>query len=105
MKNIQPYIIAGMTILIVVLSFCINSMNSDIKIYKQEIELSKLKTDKKSVQKQTDSVISDISVKSTNTVKKSKSLIQKITHETPKIKDTTDIYMYQYISSFRPKTD
>lgn len=80
-------------------------MNSDIKIYKQEIELSKLKIDKKSVQKQTDFVISDISVKSTESVKKSKSLIQKITHETPKIQDTTDIYMYEYVSSFRPKTD
>lgn len=105
MKNIQTYIIAGMTIIIVVLCWFLYSTNSSVEIQKEQIELSKLKTDKKAVQKQTDSVITELSKKSTKTVDKSNLLIKKITHNEPKIQDTTDAYMYEYISNFRPKQD
>lgn len=105
MKNIQPYIIAGMTILIVVLFWRLYSMNSTVEEYKEAIELSKLKTAKKSVQKQTYTVITDLIEKSESGVKKSNSIIKKITYEIPKIADTTDYYMLEYIKNYRPETN
>jgi len=105
MKNIQPYIIAGMTILIVVLAFYVYSMNSSVEQYKQEIELLRLKDEKTTIQQQTKTVIDDLSIKSNETVKKSDSIIKTIKHEIPKISDTTDNYMVQYIRDFRPKQD
>jgi predicted Holliday junction resolvase-like endonuclease len=105
MKKIQSYIIAGMTILIVVLAFYVYSMNSSVEQYKQEIELLKLKDEKTTVQQQTTTIIDDLSIKSRETVKKSDSIIKTITYEIPKISDTTDIYMLEYIRDFRPKTD
>lgn len=103
MKNIQSYIIAGMTILIVVLCWFLYSANLSVEIYKEQIELSKLKTDKKIVQKQTDSVITELSVKSTKTVEKSNLLIKKLNNEILKIRDTTDLYMLEYIRNYRPE--
>jgi hypothetical protein len=103
MKNIQPYIIAGMTILIVVLYWYVYSINSDIDIYKKQIELSKLKTDKKMVIHEIDSELNDLSKLSTTTVVKSKSILKKITHEIPKISDTTGVYMLEYVRNYRPK--
>ena len=105
MKNIQQYIIAGMTILIVVLAFYVYSMNSSVEQYKQEIELLRLKGEKITVQERTITVIEDLSTTSRGTVKKSDSIIKKIKHEKPIIVDTTDNYMYQYISTYRPKQD
>lgn len=105
MKNIQLYIIAGMTILIVVLAFYVYSMNSSVEQYKQEIELLRLKTESKSVKQQTKTVIDNLSIISRKTVKKSDSIIKTIKHETPKISDTTDNYMVKYIRDFRPKKD
>jgi len=102
-KNTQPYIIAGMTIIIVVLAFYVYSMNSDVEIYKKQIELSKLENDKKQVQKQASTVISELSKKSTQTVKKGNLIIKKVTYETPKISDTTGIYMLEYIRNYRPE--
>jgi len=103
MKKIQSYIIAGMTILIVVLCCFLYSANSDVEIYKEQIKLSKLKTDKKTVQKQTDSVITELSSKSTKTVEKSNLLIKKLNNEILKIRDTTDMYMLEYIRNYRPE--
>lgn len=105
MKNIQSYIIAGMTILIVVLFWFLYSANSSVDIYKQQAELEKLNNEKIIVLEKIDSKLNDLSKLSTETVKKSKKIIKKITHETPKISDTTNMYMLEYISSFRPKTD
>ena len=105
MKNIQTYIIAGMTILIVVLAFYVYSMNSSVEQYKQEIELLRLKTEKTTVSEQTTTVIDDLFIKSRETVKKSDSIIKKIKHEIPKISDTTDNYMVEYIRDYRPKQD
>jgi predicted Holliday junction resolvase-like endonuclease len=105
MKKIQPYIIAGMTILIVVLAFYVYSINSSVKKYKQEIELFRLKSEKTTTQEQITTVIDNLSIKSRETVKKSDSIIKKIKHEIPKISDTTDNYMLQYIRDFRPKQD
>ena len=103
MKNIQSYIIAGMTILIVVLCCFLYSANSSVEIYKEQIELSKLKTDKKTVQIQTDSVITELSGKSTKTVEKSNLLIKKLNNEILKIRDTTDLYMLEYVRNYRPE--
>ena len=105
MKNIQSYIISGMTILIVVLSFYVYSMNSSVEQYKQEIELLRLKDEKTTVQHRTTTAIDDLSIKSRETVKKSDSIIKTIKHEIPKISDTTDNYMVEYIRDFRPKQD
>jgi predicted Holliday junction resolvase-like endonuclease len=105
MKNIQSYIIAGMTIIIVVLAFYVYSMNSSVEQYKQEIELLRLKDEKTTVQQQTTTVIDDMSITSRETVKKSDSIIKNIKHEIPKISDTTDNYMVEYIRDFRPKED
>jgi len=91
--------------LIVVLAFYVYSMNSSVEQYKQEIELLRLKEEKKVKIIDTGIIIEAISIKSRNTVKKSDSIIKKITHETPKISDTTDNYMVQYIRDFRPKQD
>lgn len=103
MKNIQSYIIAGMTILIVVLCWFLYSANLSVEIYKEQIELSKLKTDKKIVQKQTDSVITELSIKSTKTVEKSNLLIKKLNNEILKIRDTTDLYMLEYVKNYCPE--
>lgn len=103
MKNIQSYIIVGMTILIVVLCCFLYSANSTVDIYKEQIELSKLKNDKKTIQKQTDSVITELSGKSTKTVEKSNLLIKKLNNEILKIRDTTDLYMLEYVRNYRPE--
>jgi len=105
MKNIQTLIIAGLTIIIVGLAFYVYSMNSSVEQYKQEIEILRLKDKKTTVQKQTATIIDDLSIKSRETVKKSDSIIKTIKHEIPKISDTTDSYMVQYIRDFRPKQD
>ena len=105
MKNIQTYIIAGMIILIIVLAFYVYSMNSSVEQYKKEIELSRLKKEEKSNQNSIENEITTISDKSSETVKKSDSIIKTIKHEIPKISDTTDNYMVEYIREFRPKTD
>jgi hypothetical protein len=105
MKNIQSYIIAGMTILIVVLAFYVYSMNSSVEQYKQELEILKLKDEKTEVKRKTEFIITDISEISSRSVKKSDSIIKIIKHEIPKISDTTDNYMVQYIRNFRPKQD
>ena len=105
MKNIQKYIIAGMTILILVLAFYVYSMNSSIEQYKQEIEILRLKDEKAEVERKTEFIITDISEISSISVKKSDSIIKIIKHEIPKIIDTTDNYMVQYIRNFRPKQD
>jgi len=102
-KNIQPYIIAGMTITIVVLCFFLYSANSSVEVYKKQIELSKLENSKKTVQKQSEAVISEISEKSTKTVKNGNLLIKKLKYETPKISDTTGVYMLEYIRNYRPE--
>jgi len=103
MKNIQPFIIAGMTIIIVVLFLFLYSSNTDVKIYKEQLELSKLKNSKESVKKQTESVILEIQDKSTKSVEKSNLLIKKITHEKIKISDTTGVYMLDFIRNYRPE--
>jgi len=102
MKNIQPYIIAGIAIIIVVLFWFLYSATSSVEVYKKQIELSKLENDKKQVQKQTLTVISELSKKSTQTVKNGNLIIKKITYETPKISDTTGIYMLEYVRNYRP---
>lgn len=103
MKNIQPCIIAGMTILIVVLSWYIYSMNSSIELYKQEIELSKLNEHKSNVQEDINSEMNHLSEKSTESVRRAKLIIKKIKHETPKINDTTGVYMLEYVRNYRPE--
>ena len=103
MKNYQPYIIAGMTILIVVLCWFIYSMNSSIDIYKEQIELSRLKNEKTVVIQELNSELNDLSKLSTNSVVKSKTILKSIQHEQPKISDTTGIYMLEYIRNYRPK--
>jgi len=102
MKNIQPYIIAGMTIIIVVLCWFLYSANSSVDIYKKQIELSKLNEEKIIVIEAIGSELNDLSKLSSDNVKKSDSIIKKIKHETPKINDTTDSYMLQYIRHYRP---
>lgn len=103
MKKIQPYIIAGMTIIIVVLCYFLYSANSSVDIYKKQIELEKLENSKKTVQEKTSTVISELSEKSTKSVKTGNSLIKKLKHEAPKINDTTGIYMLEYIRNYRPE--
>lgn len=105
MKNIQSYIIAGMTILIVVLFWFLYSANSKVDIYKQQIELQKLNQDKIIVLERIDSELNDLSKLSKESVIKSNSIIKKITHEQPKINDTTGVYMLEYIRNYSPKTD
>jgi len=103
MNKTQSYIIAGMTILIVVLFWYIYSMNSSIDIYKQEIELSRLNEAKSMTRDNVNSELNDLSKQSTESVKKAKSIIKKITYETPKINDTTGVYMLEYVRNFRPE--
>jgi len=103
MNKTQSYIIAGMTILIVVLFWYIYSINSSIDIYKQEIELSRLNEAKSMTQDNVNSELNDLSKQSTELVKKSKSIIKKITYETPRINDTTGVYMLEYVRNFRPE--
>jgi len=103
MNKTQSYIISGMTILIVVLCYFLYSMNSSIDIYKQEIELSRLNEAKSMTQDKVNSELNDLSKQSTESVKKAKSIIKKITYETPKINDTTGIYMLEYVRNYRPK--
>ena len=103
MKNKQSYIIAGMTILIVVLCFFLYNSGTNAKIYEEKIQLKELINQKKSIEKQTDSVSINLLKNSEKSVIQSKLIINKIKHETPKVKDTTDIYMYQYIINYRPK--
>lgn len=103
MKNYQPYIIAGMTILIVVLCWFIYSMNSSIDIYKEKIELSSLKNDKTIVIQELNSELNDLSKLSTNSVVKSKTILKSIQNEEPKISDTTGSYMLEYIRNYRTK--
>ena len=103
MKNKQPYIIAGMAILIVVLCFFLYNSGTNAKIYEEKIQLKELINQKKSIEKQTDSTFIELSKNSSKSVEESKLIINKIKHEIPKIKDTTDIYMYQYIINYRPK--
>ena len=102
MNKTQSYIIAGMTILIVVLCWFLYSANSSVNIYKQQIELQKLNQDKIIVLETIDSELNDLSKLSKETVIKSNSIIKKITHEEPKISDTTGIYMLEYIRNYRP---
>lgn len=102
MKNIQSYIIAGMTITIVVLCWFLYSVNSTVYIYKKEIELQKLNKYKEISIKKIDSEIKDLSKLSTETVEKANSIIKNIKHETPIVKDTTDTYMYEYIVNYSP---
>ena len=80
-------------------------MNSSVDIYKQEIELSRLNDAKLTTQNDINSELNDLSRKSTESVSRSKSIIKKTKHETPKIMDTTDYHMLQYINDFRPKQD
>jgi len=103
MNKTQSYIIAGMTILIVVLFWYIYSMNSSIDIYKQEIELSRLNEAKSMTQDNVNSELNDLSKQSTESVQKAKLIIKKITYETPKINDTTGVYMLEYVRNFRPE--
>jgi len=103
MNKTQSYIIAGMSILIVVLCYFLYSMNSSIDIYKQEIKLSRLNEAKSMTQDNVNSELNDLSKQSTESVKKAKSIIKKITHETPKINDTTGIYMLEYVRNYRPE--
>lgn len=105
MKNTQPYIIAGMTIIIVVLCWFLYSANSSVDIYKKQIEISKLNEEKIIVIEAIDSELNDLSKLSKETVIKSNSIIKKITHEQPKISDTTGIYMLEYIRNYRPNKD
>jgi len=102
-KNIQPYIILCLAIIIVGLSWYVYSMNSDIDIYKKQIELSKLKTDKKSNSDTLKNTIKNLSKNSTKAVEKSKKLLKKITYEKPIIIDTTSVYMLEYIRNYRPE--
>tara|TARA_R110000782_G_scaffold38057_1_gene89668 strand:+ start:224 stop:535 length:312 start_codon:yes stop_codon:yes gene_type:complete len=103
MKNIQSYIIAGMTILIVVLFWFLNSANSKVDQYKEQIELSKLKEGKTVIFNSLNSQLNDLSKLSSETVIKSNKIIKKITHETTKISDTTDVYMLEYVRNYRPE--
>jgi len=103
MNKTQSYIIAGMTILIVVLCYFLYSMNSSIDVYKQEIELSRLNEAKSMTQDNVNSELNDLSKQSTESVKKAKSIIKKNTYETPKISDTTGVYMLEYVRNFRPE--
>ena len=103
MKNKQYYINAAIIISIIIfcwlLYYCINQKG----IFDEKINLKELIHKKIKVDEKTDSLFIDLSKNSAKSVQKSKSIINKIKHETPKIKDTTDIYMYQYIINYRPK--
>jgi len=101
-KNIQPYIILCLTIIIVGLSWYVYSMNLDIDIYKKQIELSKLKTAKKSNSDTLAKTIENLSNNSTKAVEKSKKLLKKITYEKPVIIDTSGVYMLEYVRNYRP---
>jgi len=103
MNKTQSYIIAGMTILIVVLCWFLYSANSSIDVYRQEIELSRLNEAKSMTQDNVNSELNDLSKQSTESVKKAKLIIKKITYETPKISDTTGVYMLEYVRNFRPE--
>lgn len=105
MKINQSYIIAGMTILIVVLCWFLYSTNSSVDVYKNQTELQKLNQDKTIIIKKIDSELNDLSKLSKETVIKSNLIIKKITHEQPKISDTTGAYMLEYIRGYRPNKD
>jgi hypothetical protein len=105
MKNIQPLIIAGLTIIIVGLAFYVYSMNSSIDLYKQEIEILRLKDEKVLVHENINNEIDDLLNGSEISVRKSDSIIKNIKHEIPKISDTNHVIMVEYIRNFRPKQD
>lgn len=102
-NNFQNYIIAGMTIIIVVLAFYVYNLSNKINENDQSGKLTNLKKSKIEAKKETDEVINSISSKSSETVKKSNLIIKKINHETPKIIDTTDARMLEFIRWYRPE--
>ena len=102
-NNFQNYIIAGMTIIIVVLAFYVYDLSNKINENNQSSKLTDLKKSKIEVKKETDEVINSISSKSSETVKKSNLIIKKINHEVPKIIDTTDARMLEFIRGYRPE--
>ena len=104
--NYQNLIIGGMAIIIVVLFWRINTINTNFKVFKESQELQNtemLLTIKKN---QLQSELNDLSNLSKKSVKDAEKIIIELkntNNEKPKIKTESQKVMLEFISTYKPE--
>lgn len=96
-------VISALILLMLILSFALYNANANSNVLKKQILINDLNDQKNKNKSDISNTIEDISKNSKDAVKKSEQIINKSKYEKPKIKDTTDAYMLEYIVNFRPE--
>jgi hypothetical protein len=97
----QNIIIVALAIIVLWLSFKLYNSSTDTKIIEAKTSVKSIEKKSDINDKKIDSAFNEIEKQSSESVKKSTT--KKIQYEKPIIKDTTDMYMYEYIVNYRPK--
>lgn len=100
-KSNYSYITVAVLFVFFVFMYLKNDDFFEIKSKKTEIKELKKSID--SLKKKEIEEIKNISEQSTESAKKSKSIIKKINNGKPQIKDTSFAYMLKFISDFKPE--
>ena len=104
--NYQNLIIGGMAIIIVMLFWRINTINTNFKVFKESQELQNKETLLTIKKNQLQSELNDLSNRSKKSVNDAEKIIIELkntNNEKPKIKTESQKVMLEFISTYKPE--
>jgi len=103
MTILKDILILSMVIIIAVLFWRLNTINTNFKVFKEKQELENKQIKLTIIENQKQSLINDLKLKSELSVKQSKEILSKINNEKPKIKTASNDVMFKFISTYNPE--
>jgi len=103
MTRLKDILILSMVIIIAVLFWRLNTINTNLKVFKEKQELENKQIKLTIIENQKQSLINDLKLKSELSVKQSKEILSKINNEKPKIKTASNDVMFKFISTYNPE--